>query len=369
MKNFIHTFLLIIFFNSISLSLLAQDPGLSQFYSNPVYLNPANAGTGSDPHLFYTIPKTNPRIIMNSRIRWPKIKGNFSTNLISYDQYMKIMDGGLGFIAMYDRSSQYGLSETSLSAMYSYFLQLNKNIYVNAGFQTSIYQKHLDWHKFTFDDMIDERSGFVNPTNELPPASLNKIYPDFSTGLLFHIKAQKPAIDTTKPLILEIFKKSAIDILTFIGGYNIGIVVHHITKPQNGFYGISRLQRKFTIHTSGKIPIPGRFLLRKGTISERNIYPNILYQKQGDFQLINYGFYFRYETFIAGLWHRYVFTNSDSFVILIGYQISGFKFLYSYDHTISKLTNNATTGSHELSISLGLQIHRQFGEKPHIHVQ
>ncbi|HRB38305.1 MAG TPA: type IX secretion system membrane protein PorP/SprF, partial [Bacteroidia bacterium] len=60
---------------------------------------------------------------------------------------------------------------------------------------------------------------------------------------------------------------------------------------------------------------------------------------------------------VGGLWYRgYTgkkFLSSDSFIALIGLQKDMFKFGYSYDVTVSKLNNNVTAGSHE--ISLGLQ--------------
>ena len=45
----------------------AQDPEFTQFYANPLYLNPAFAGTGRCP-----------RIIMNYRNQWPAISGTLS---------------------------------------------------------------------------------------------------------------------------------------------------------------------------------------------------------------------------------------------------------------------------------------------------
>ncbi|MEM9022850.1 MAG: type IX secretion system membrane protein PorP/SprF, partial [Bacteroidota bacterium] len=46
------------------------------------------------------------------------------------------------------------------------------------------------------------------------------------------------------------------------------------------------------------------------------------------------------------LWYRW----DDSFIVLAGVQIEGFRFGYSYDLTTSELTNE-TGGSHEISVS------------------
>ncbi|MFQ3327045.1 MAG: hypothetical protein ACI8YC_001686, partial [Salibacteraceae bacterium] len=55
----------------------SQDPIYSQFYSNPLYLNPALAGV-----------ERCPRFVMNYRNQWPGISsggGNYVTYSASYD--------------------------------------------------------------------------------------------------------------------------------------------------------------------------------------------------------------------------------------------------------------------------------------------
>ena len=54
-----------------SVSLFAQDPIFTQFYSNPVYLNPAFSGTHHCP-----------RIVSNYRNQWPNFSGDFITKSI-----------------------------------------------------------------------------------------------------------------------------------------------------------------------------------------------------------------------------------------------------------------------------------------------
>ena len=74
-----------------SIDLKAQDPQFSQFYSNPLYLNPAFAGTSSYP-----------RIVSNYRNQWPSSGNTFVTYNVSYDQYIPGMKGAIGFQALYD---------------------------------------------------------------------------------------------------------------------------------------------------------------------------------------------------------------------------------------------------------------------------
>jgi hypothetical protein len=87
------------------------------------------------------------------------------------------------------------------------------------------------------------------------------------------------------------------------------------------------------------------------------ISPNVLYQQQASFNQLNLGFYVIKSPLVGGLWYRGnfgkdSFISSESFVALLGVQKGMFKFGYSYDVTISKLTNNATAGSHEISFGV-----------------
>jgi len=70
--------LLIFIFLIITFHILAQDPGYSQFFANPVYLNPAFAGTTELP-----------RVAMNYRNQWPQKGATFTTYFLSYNQLLK----------------------------------------------------------------------------------------------------------------------------------------------------------------------------------------------------------------------------------------------------------------------------------------
>jgi type IX secretion system PorP/SprF family membrane protein len=100
------------------------------------------------------------------------------------------------------------------------------------------------------------------------------------------------------------------------------------------------------VHAGAMIPLGGT--------RDNSVYisPNILYQKQRDFQQFNVGFYAAKPPLIGGLWYR----GQDAFIALVGLQQGIFKFGYSYDVTVSKLYN-ASAGSHELSMGLNFACH------------
>jgi type IX secretion system PorP/SprF family membrane protein len=282
----------------------AQDPQFTQFYANPLYLNPAFAGS-----------KICPRISLNYRNQWPAIPGQFVTYSASYDQHVDVLSGGLGLMVYNDQAGSGTLRTTNISGMYSYTLNVSSTFSIRAGFQASYFQKTIDWSDLTFGDMIDPRYGFVYPTGETPGSDqVNNA--DFSVGFLGYSE--------------KVF---------------VGAAIHHLTEPVESFFSDNnaRLYRKYTVHAGMNIPFNDRFP------EEGSISPNILFQRQGPAQQLMLGLYGKKGPFVLGLWYR----TRDSFIVLGGIQLENFRFGYSYDLTVSRLTNKPG-GSHELSVGIQL---------------
>ena len=287
-------------------NLFAQDPEFTQFYANPLYLNPAFAGTAHCP-----------RVSLNYRDHGPGISGSFIISSVSYDQHVDALSGGIGLLVWNDRAGEGTLNTTNVSGIYSYQIPVTRRFSIKAGIQGTWAQKSVDWDKLTFGDQIDPRRGFIYYTQETQrdkPAN----YADFSAG-----------------------------ILGFSEKYFVGFAVNHLTQPDESVIeGTSKLPRKYTFHAGAVIPVES-----KGDLA--SLSPNVLVQLQDKFLQINFGMYFSKGPIIGGLWYR----NSDSFIALLGFQAGILKFGYSYDITVSKLTNQ-TAGSHEFSAGL------QFDCKP-----
>ncbi|MGE0568587.1 MAG: type IX secretion system membrane protein PorP/SprF [Bacteroidia bacterium] len=290
--------LIIVVLVAIFTDLKAQDPQFTQFYANPLYLNPAFAGTARCP-----------RICMNYRNQWPNLSGTYVTYSASYDQHMDFLAGGVGLLVTSDDQARGTLRTTNASLMYSYHAAINREFSLKFGIQATYFQKVLDKGRLNFGDMIDARRGFVWNTSEIVPTA-KKQNADFSAGVLGYSK-----------------------------NYFFGFAAHHITQPDEGMLGQSKLPAKFTGHAGMIIP------LEKG--NESYLSPNILFQAQQKFQQLNLGLYYVKGAFVAGLWYR----NLDAVIALVGLQNNNFKFGYSYDVTISKLSGN-TAGSHEVSLQI-----------------
>lgn len=282
----------------------AQDPQFTQFYANPLYLNPAFAGTARCP-----------RVVLNYRNQWPGLTGTFVTGSASYDQHVDGVMGGLGLLVTNDQAGKGTLNTTTVSGIYSYQQPISRKFSMKVGFQATYFQKSLDWSKLTFGDQIDPRRGFIYNTNDVPRGG--KVgNADFSAGVLGYS-----------------------DI------YFVGVAVHHLTQPNESLIvGTSRLPMKITGHAGAAIPLGMR---GKYGEARTRISPNVLYQQQAAFRQLNLGMYVDHGPITAGVWYR----TRDSFIMLIGFHTDKFKFGYSYDLTTSKLTTR-TAGSHEISLQL-----------------
>ena len=194
----------------------AQDVIFSQFYANPLYMNPAFAGS-----------KVCPRISLNYRAQWPALVSAFTTVAASYDQYIDALHGGVGGIVMADRQGDHGaLSTTSLAAMYAFRFQLAREVWVNAGLKAGVTNTSLNWNDLRFPDMIDRINGFTGMTSAQMPDNTSVWYLDFDAGVL----AYGPA-------------------------WYAGFAASHLTQPSNGFYGVTKLPMKFTANVGALINI------------------------------------------------------------------------------------------------------------------
>jgi len=292
-------------------SYYSQDPTFTQFYSNPIYLNPSLAGaTGC------------PRVTMNYRNEWPQLTGNYVTYSASYDSYVRDVKGGVGLIAMYDQQAEGTISTTLFGAIYSYNLKLNRKWSLNFGVRAAYIQKYLDWDKLTFGDMIDSRRGFIYQTGDVPRGGRRGLF-DASAGAV-------------------IFGKY------FYGG----AAFHHINQPDESMIlGTSKLPMRITAHMGGTIPIGRRGRYTDGT----TLKPAVIYQYQNGFQELNIGGYLNYERLNLGVWYR----NRDAMVFIVGVKADKFRIGYSYDLTVSRLGNGLTGGSHEVSFQLDLKCRRK----------
>jgi len=288
----------------------SQDAEFSQFYANPLYLNPALAGA-----------EFRHRAVVNYRNQWPGMDKGFVTYNASYDNFFPKLHGGVGVLVDVDNAGQGLLKTTQASLIYSYTLKASYKFFINMALQGSFYQRSLNWDLLRFGDQADLLQGMLLPTAEIPPEYSSIIVPDFSAGIAFGYKS-------------AIFG---------------GVAVNHLTRPDLAFYSQyeNRLPMKITGHIGANFNMQGKSMEFDPVFW---ISPNLLYQQQGDFHQLNTGIYIVRLPVVLGGWFRHCFENADSFIVLAGIVYNNIRIGYSYDLTLSEI-RSYTGGAHEISIS------------------
>jgi len=295
-----------------------QDPHFSQFYANPIYLNPAMAGTAGEH-----------RVITNYRNQWPNISGSYVTYCISYDGHYDALAGGIGLQLLYDKAGEGELSHYMWNFMYSYQLNVSRKFTIKAGIQAQMHQFSIDFNKLSWYDQIEPRKGFVRATSEPAPDGIFKtrMISDFAGGIMGYTRK-----------------------------FYFGYAMHHIITPTLSFYhsdeASSYIPQKHTLHAGMMIP------MEVGRDPKQFFSPNFLYMKQLDFWQINFGAYYIKDYYLFGVWYRQTSKNTDGLMALIGLRKDPVKFAYSFDFTTSD-ARIGSPGSHEISLIFTFKTYRK----------
>ncbi len=304
-----------------STTVSAQDPLFSQYYAQALHINPGFAGISHAP-----------RFEVAYRNQWPLIDRPFAgyvTYALSYDQYFKKSNSGLGIQLIVDDAANGFLKTWKLAGTYGYQARINKSNYLRGGIEVGYVKTSYAWEKFIFGDQLDPEFGPISPggtpypSGEIRPDQTDVGYLDISTGLLYY----NPH-------------------------FNLGVSLKHINTPQNDI---------LKINGSSYSGLPIRWVVHGGFQMNLSRYPNeksilspaFLIASQSEFFQLNIGAQYQISTVFAGLWYRHTRKNPDALIGLIGFKKGVWKFGYSYDFTLSDLSLSQG-GSHEISIGIYL---------------
>jgi type IX secretion system PorP/SprF family membrane protein len=232
------------------------------------------------------------------------------------------MNGGLGFQFQNNKELN-GLVETSSAYLfYSHHIKVNERLFFDAGLQAGMAYKKLDYGRLVFPDMIDQLTGEDYPGQMEQPENSSLVYPDFGIGAMGQYDS-----------------------------YFFGASLMHLTQPNESIFEgdqKGKLPMKITVHAGANTHKLHRGLLSK----EFTVSPNIIYQQQGSFKQINLGIYLLEKSLAGGIWYRQnLGVQPDAVIVMLGIMRERFKIGYSYDWTLSKLSNYSS-GSHEISLIL-----------------
>lgn len=308
----------IIFFTLIIYSgfVVAQDISFSQFYSNPLYLNPAFSGSAGDP-----------RIALQYRNQWQSFGNAFTTYSATFDLPIEKLRGGIGLSVLNDAQANRIMNTMQFNFSYAVFIQLSEDFNLNGALQAGYNQNSLNAGQLIFADNLDQNYGNHGISGELTSlADPNFSFVDFNSGILIYSK--------------RIFA---------------GLAVHHLSEPNQSYYTgtdeFARLNRKYTAHFGARLPV----YLYGHNRKKFDISPQLIVQKQGAYQQINYGVFATKRGLTAGAWFRQNFGfRYDAVTLMAGFFKKSWQFNYSYDWTVSGLRADSG-GTSEISLIFLLQ--------------
>lgn len=292
--------------------LKAQDPYFSQFFMNPVYMNPAYAGTMKVP-----------RAGVQYRNQWPAMNNAYTTYFASYDTYMPGITSGIGGLLYNDVQGDGLYTETSFKLMYSKEIRLSREWTMYGSIAAGAQLNSLNSDRLIFPDGLDAIYGQHQPTSETLPDNNNRFFPDFGAGILL-----------------------------FNGKYFFGISADHLAEPNKSVYSTyaDKLPRKYTAHFEINVPYYQRGHWRKFC----TLNPNFIVQSQGNEQNITYGIYANRKGFSLGVWNRLTTQKSSDMIVLAGFMGKQMKTAITYDVNFKGI-GLRSHGSVEISVSFLLR--------------
>lgn len=305
----------------ISWNLSAQEPQFSQFYSAPIFINPAFAGN-----------TTQFRGVLNYRNQWPAMPGQFISYAASADYNIADINSGIALGLVHDKAGSASLRYTNISLNYSYTIRVSRTLAIKPGIYFSYTFRDVDRSALVFGDQLiydNPVSGSVSQFSAEPVR-----YPDLGFGAIVYQQ-------------------------NWWGGTSF----KHVNQPNQSLIDdVVRLPMLFSLHGGYNYVIKQN--VKKQQIS--SVTGVLHYKAQGKWDQLDIGAYYRYKILTAGAYYRglpiksnhYEQPNADAVIVLLGFEYKDFAMAYSYDLTVSKLITNSG-GSHEISLNWELASERQ----------
>jgi len=286
----------------------AQDAYFSQFFLNPVYMNPAYSGTMKVP-----------RAGVQYRNQWPEFGKAYTTYFASFDTYLPKISSGIGLLLYNDVQGAGLYTETSFKFAFSKEIRINRDWSMYGSLMAGAQLNSVNFNRLVFPDGLDPIYGQHQPSAETVPDNNNRFFPDFGAGILL-----------------------------FNDKYFFGFSGDHLHEPNQSIYSTfpQALPRKYTAHFEVNLPWyrPGRW--RKFC----TFNPNFIVQSQGSEQNITYGVYANRKGISLGVWSRQTSGKSTDVIMMAGFMGKQFKTAITYDTNL-KGVGLRSHGAVEISVS------------------
>ncbi|MCU0429224.1 MAG: type IX secretion system membrane protein PorP/SprF [Cytophagaceae bacterium] len=316
----------------IGINLMAQDPQFSQYYNNPLYLNPAFTGTGEDT-----------RLGLNYRSQWPGLDPAFTISNIWSDFFFPKHNTSLGFIMRRDLNSNTKLRSMELGVSSAYSIMLTKGWAIRPGLMLSYNQRDLNFANAILGDALDDDGNIGSSADPILQSKEQYGYLDVSAGLL-----------------------------TYSSRAWLGFSAYHLNTPDQSITQntSSPLPTRFSLQGGYKFILEERYIAFGAPMRETSLTPTFHYLSQGEFDQLDAGLYYRWDPVMAGLWYRGIpirqyrlgYSNTEGIILMGGVRYQGLSFFYSYDINIGQLRTIAS-GSHEICVQYSTLLHKKIKKR------
>ena len=284
----------------------AQDIHLSQFWANPLYLNPAQAGMFDGDY----------RVAGAFRNQWRTVPVNYTTFSVCGDaRFTNVLsqhgEAGVGVIFNNDVSgdSRYSINQFYVPLSYIQKFKGDTNLSVSLGISLGISNIAFNTRKLTYDNQFNgDAYDPTLPSGENYP-TLSKTYFDVGSGLAAQYKLKN---------------------MGYIMG---GASLSHLTRPNVSFFKSAGVDLYMKSNTYINVKIPIKDILY--------LYADAMYEHQGPF----------HETILAGR-VAYILNKADNisinagisarlkdaFILLLGMDYKRLRCGLAYDINTSNFT-------------------------------
>jgi type IX secretion system PorP/SprF family membrane protein len=340
MKNrYIYLILLFLSIVGIVPKGVSQDMNYSQYFSTPIFYNPAFTGinTGVRARFLY-------------RNQWPSLPVSFKSYYFSADLGDRSLPGagGLGIMINQDTPGAGLINNFGAALTIGVRIPITSYMIMQMGVKAGIMQRRVNWDDLVFTENLDAKYGNIYVSSFQSDGPNKRVVPDFAVG-------------------------GVLQFITPAGNINgnIGLAVDHLFKPDVSFLSnaTAPYPRKWVAQFDVVISTgpASSSMMSRGVDEPLKVNIGGIYQNQANLNSLQLGLnMLKYNIYVGGWFKSTIMGGTinnnqtteinNSIALVAGYKYNFYedmniKFMYSYDLQISSALQG-TGGAHEISLIL-----------------
>lgn len=306
---------------SISFVVSGQELHFSQYFNNPLIINPANTGFA---------PDADYRIGGSYRTQFSSIGGTPYKTMSLWGDVQLFNNRfenawvGIGGALLRDVAGDGTLTATRAFGSAAYHQLLGYNGLLSMGFNIGFVNKRLDISKLNFNSQWNGSFFDISIPSGEPFMFNSTSYFDLQAGINY---AYFPTDDLY---------------------FNLGFSARNINRPSESFFspgiGDQRVPNHFTLFVNASYKLNNLWIVNPNLyVNKINNQTQVVMGMNAQRNLSGDGL----TQMIVGLYYRF----KDAAIPMVGYQLNDYKITFSYDATVSSLSAaNQTRGAYEISL-------------------